>query len=160
MAIHAGRPVTAGLSQVARMDRRERARLVRELSRQHPTFRSLWRQVMLSRGIAFTSVLALALAVILLVQSDVPARWVSALVLSGLAGFAYVSIVLTDHRFDLLLAVLGAHRTDELHGRLLTDELYGVEAVEKEASPSEPAGRPGAEEAGGRQRDEGRRRAC
>ncbi|GAB2666791.1 hypothetical protein GCM10027271_27770 [Saccharopolyspora gloriosae] len=160
MAIHAGRPVTAGLSQVARMDRRERARLVRELSRQHPTFRSLWRQVMLARGIAFTSVLALALAVILLVQADVPTRWVSALVLGGLAGFAYVAIVLTDHRFDLLLAVLGAHRTDELHGRLLNDELYGAEAAEKEAPPSEPADHPGEEGADDREWDGGRRRAC
>ncbi|WP_243792877.1 hypothetical protein [Saccharopolyspora gloriosae] len=160
MAIHAGRPVTAGLSQVARMDRRERARLVRELSRQHSTFRSLWRQVMLARGIAFTSVLALAVAVVLLVQAEVPTRWVAALVLGGLAGFAYVAIVLTDHRFDLLLAVLGAHRTDELNDRLLTDELYGTETAEKGHAANEPGDAAAAKEAAGRRERDGKSRAC
>ena len=88
---------------------------------------------MLARAVAFTSVLALAVAVVLLVQDEVPARFVSVLVLGGLGGFAYVAIVLTDHRFDLLLAVLGAHRTDELHDRLLADELYGASGAEDEA---------------------------
>ncbi|MCA1228201.1 hypothetical protein [Saccharopolyspora sp. 6M] len=137
MAFHAGGPVTAGLSQVARMDRRERAGLVRELSRQHPTFRTLWRRLMLARAVAFTSVLALAVAVVLLVQDEVPARWVSVLVLGGLGGFAHVAIVLTDHRFDLLLAVLGAHRTDQLHDRLLADELYGSGTSEDERAEGE-----------------------
>lgn len=130
MAFHAGRPVTAGLSRVAQMDRRERARLVRELSRQHPAFRSLLRQVTVSRGIAFGSGLALALAVVLLAQG-VPVVPVSLLVFLGLVGFAYVATVLTDHCFDLLLAVLGAHRTDELHGLLMADSLYGAEDEEE-----------------------------
>lgn len=126
MAFHADRPVTAGLSQVAQMDRGERTRLVRELSRQHPSFRSLMRQLTVSRAVAFASGLALALAVMLLVNG-VPVLPVSLLVLGGLIGFGYVATVLTDHRFDLLLAVLGAHRTDELHGLLMADSLYGDE---------------------------------
>ncbi|MBQ6644821.1 MAG: hypothetical protein IJH84_27885 [Saccharopolyspora sp.] len=131
MAFHAGKPVTAGLSQVAQMDRKERSRLVRELSRQHPAFRSLLRQVALTRATAFASGLVLAVAVVLLVQ-EVSVVWVSVLVFGGLIGFAYVAVVLTDHRFDLLLAVLGAHRTDELHGVLLAEQLYGAEPADSQ----------------------------
>lgn len=124
MAMRAGRPVTAGLSQVARMDPRERARTVRELCRNQPAFRSLLTRVSVARGVAFASGLVLALAIVLLVQG-VPSGWVSLLVLVGLVGFASVAVVLTDSRFDLLLAVIGAHRTDELHDRLVVDEVYG-----------------------------------
>ncbi|MFR9731281.1 hypothetical protein ACL03H_18795 [Saccharopolyspora sp. MS10] len=137
MAIHAGGPVTAGLSQVARMSRRERARLVRDLAGQHSLFRALWRRLMLARAIAFTSVVLLAAAVVLVLQREVPAEWVSVLVLGGLGGFAHVAIVLSDHRFDLLLAVLGAHRTDELHDRLLGDELYGADHPEDGSGSAE-----------------------
>ena len=124
MAIRAGRPVTAGLSQVAQMDRRERARIVRQLCQQHPAFRALIVQVTRARAVAFGSGLSLAVAVMLLVNGA-PVCWVSAFVFGGLAGFGYVAVALTDSRFDLLLAVLGAHRTDELHGRLVTDQIYG-----------------------------------
>ena len=124
MAIRAGEPVAAGLNQVAQMDRRERAQLVRQLCRQHPAFRSLLTQVTVARGVAFGSGLALAVAVMLLAQGA-SVVWVSALVFGGLAGFGTVAVMLTDNRFDLLLAVLGAHRTDELHGRLVTHAIYG-----------------------------------
>lgn len=126
MAFRWGTPVAAGLSQVAQMDRRERARIVRQLCQQYPGFRALLRQVTVARGVAFASGLSLAVAVMLLVQ-HVAVGWVAALVFVGLAGFGYVAVVLTDSRFDLLLAVLGAHRTDELHGRLVTDAIYGDE---------------------------------
>lgn len=126
MAIRTGKPVAAGLSQVAQMDRRERARIVRQLCQQHPAFRSLITQVTVARAVSFAAGLSLAVAVMLLVN-QASAWWVSAFVFVGLAGFCYVAVVLTDSRFDLLLAVLGAHRTDELYGRLVTDELYGAE---------------------------------
>lgn len=128
MVIRAGKPVVAGLDQVAQMDRRERARIVSQLCQQHPAFRSMLRQVAMARGLAFGSGLALAVAVVLLVHGA-SVWWVSALVFGGLVGFAYVAVVLTDSRFDLLLAVLGAHRTDELHGRLMTDQIYGVDPI-------------------------------
>ncbi|QUH04485.1 hypothetical protein HUO13_30230 [Saccharopolyspora erythraea] len=133
MADRAAKPVTAGLSQVAQMDRRERARIVRQLCQQYPAFRSLLTQVTVARGVAFTSGLALALAVMFLAQG-VSVWWVATLVLGGLVGFGYVAVVLTDSRFDLLLAVLGAHRTDELHGRLVTDQIYGEEKPESQQS--------------------------
>jgi hypothetical protein len=131
MAIRAGKPVTAGLSQVAQMDRRERARIVRQLCEQYPAFRSLLTQVTRARGVAFGSGLALAVAVMLLVHGA-SVWWVSALVFGGLGGFGYVAVALTDSRFDLLLAVIGAHRTDELHGRLVTDQVYGDDPVADE----------------------------
>lgn len=134
MAFRWGTPVAAGLSQVAQMDSRERGRIVRQLCQQYPTFRSLLRQVSIARGVAFASGLALAVAVILLVQVA-SVWWVATLVFAGLGGFGYVAVVLTDSRFDLLLAVLGAHRTDELHGRLVTDQVYGDEPVPEAAQP-------------------------
>jgi hypothetical protein len=140
MAIRAGKPVTAGLDQVAQMDRRERARVVSQLCEQYPAFRSLLTQVSMARGVAFASGLALAVAVIMLVHGA--SVWgVSALVFVGLAGFGYVAVVLTDSRFDLLLAVLGAHRTDELHGRLVTDQIYGADPATSE-SDDDAAQRP------------------
>ncbi|RCW39829.1 hypothetical protein DFQ14_11493 [Halopolyspora algeriensis] len=126
MAMRAGRSVTAGLSQVAQMPPGERARLVRELRQQYPAFRALLMQVTIARGVAFASGLALAVSVVLLVQGA-SVWWVSALVFGGLGGFCYVAVALTDNRFDLLIAVLGAHRIDELHGRLVTESLYGDE---------------------------------
>ncbi|MDR7300702.1 hypothetical protein [Haloactinomyces albus] len=126
MAMRAGRSVTAGLSQVAQMPPRERARLMRELRQQHPMFRSLLTQVTVARAVAFGSGLALAVAIILLVQGA-SVWWVAALVFGGLGGFGSVTVALTDSRFDLLLALLGAHRIDELHGRLVTEDIYGDE---------------------------------
>lgn len=126
MAIQAGKPVAAGLSQVAQMDRRERSRLASQLASQYPAFRALRTQIALARGLAFGSGLALTTAIVLLVNGA-SVWWVSALVFAGFAGFGYVAILLTDSRFDLLLAVLGAHRIDELHSRLVTDEVYGDE---------------------------------
>jgi hypothetical protein len=126
MAIRAGEPVTAGLSQLAQMDRRERARIIRQVCHQYPGFSSLLTQVAVARGVAFASGLALAVAVVLLVQGA-GVGWVSVLVLGGLVGFAYVAVVLTDSRFDVLLAVLGAHRTDELYESLVTERVYGEE---------------------------------
>lgn len=134
MAFRWGTPVAAGLSQVAQMDSRERGRIVRQLCQQYPAFRSLLRQVSVARGVAFASGLVLAVAVILLVQA-VSVWWVATLVFAGLGGFGYVAVVLTDSRFDLLLAVLGAHRTDELHGRLITDQIYGDEPAAEPAQP-------------------------
>ncbi|MEV0086054.1 hypothetical protein ACWEV3_27000 [Saccharopolyspora sp. NPDC003752] len=124
MANRAAKPVTAGLSRLAQLDRRERARIIQQLCHQYPAFRSMLRQVTIARGIAFASGLLLALAVMFLVQGA-SVWWVSGLVFTGLAGFCYVAVALTDSRFDLLLAVLGAHRTDELHGRLVTEQVYG-----------------------------------
>ncbi|GAA2779937.1 hypothetical protein [Saccharopolyspora taberi] len=135
MADRAAKPVTAGLSQVAQMDRRERARIVRQLCQQYPAFRSLLTQVTVARGIAFGSGLALAVAVMFLVQG-VSVWWVATLVLGGLVGFGYVAVVLTDSRFDLLLAIIGAHRTDELHGRLVTEQIYGEDAPENPVFPT------------------------
>lgn len=126
MAMRAGRSVTAGLSQVAQMPPRERVLLMRELSQQYPTFRSLLTQVTVARAVAFGSGLALAVAIVLLVQGA-SVWWVAALVFGGLGGFVSVTVMLTDSRFDLLLAVLGAHRIDELHGRLVTEDIYGDE---------------------------------
>ncbi|MBB5155539.1 hypothetical protein [Saccharopolyspora phatthalungensis] len=124
MVNRAAQPVTAGLSRLAQLDRRERARIIRQLCHQYPAFRSLLKQVTIARGVAFASGLVLALAVMFLVQG-VSVWWVAGLVFTGLAGFCYVAVALTDSRFDLLLAVLGAHRTDELHGRLVTEQVYG-----------------------------------
>lgn len=135
-----GRPVTAGLSQVARMGPRERARTVRELCRNQPAFRSLLTRVSVARGVAFASGLVLAVAIVLLMQG-VPSGWVSLLVLVGLAGFVSVVVVLADSRFDLLLAVIGAHRIDELHDRLVIDEVYGDGAVSAPASDESAASR-------------------
>jgi len=89
-------------------------------------------QVAMARGIAFGSGLALAVSVMLLVHGA-SVWWVSALVFGGLGGFGYVAVVLTDSRFDLLLAVLGAHRTDELHGLLVTEQVYGEDPVQESA---------------------------
>ncbi|GAB3275716.1 hypothetical protein [Parasphingorhabdus pacifica] len=135
MAFSWGMPVAAGLSQVAQMDRGQRARIVRQVCDEYPGFRGLLKQVSVARGVAFASGLALAVAVILLVQAA-SVWWVAALVFTGLGGFGYVTVVLTDSRFDLLLAVLGAHRTDELHGRLVTDQIYGEEPVAEPVQPS------------------------
>ncbi|WP_010306030.1 hypothetical protein [Saccharopolyspora spinosa] len=124
MANRAAKPVTAGLSRLAQIDRHERARIIQQLCHQYPAFRSMLKQVTIARGMAFASGLMLALAVMFLVQGA-SVWWVSGLVFAGLAGFCYVVVALTDSRFDLLLAVLGAHRTDELHGRLVTEQIYG-----------------------------------
>ncbi|MBA8823274.1 hypothetical protein FHX42_000603 [Saccharopolyspora lacisalsi] len=139
MIIRAGKPVTAGLSRVARMEPRERARIVGELYSQHPVFRSLLRQVNLARTVGFGSALMLAVAVMLLVQ-DASVWCVCVLVLAGMAGFGFVTVVLTDNRFDLLMAVIGAHRTDELHGQLVAEEVYEdeVNARESRAATPEP----------------------
>lgn len=138
MAFGRDTPVAAGLNQVAKMDRRERARIMRQVCQHYPAFLVLFKQVAVARGVAFASGLSLAVAVVLLVQS-VSVWLVAGLVFAGLAGFGYVAVVLTDSRFDLLLAVLGAHRTDELHGRLVTEELYTDEPVhpsEQEVAPN------------------------
>ncbi len=151
MTMRADGPVAAGLSRVARMHPRERARTVRDLCSDQPAFRSLLTRVSVARGVAFASGLALAVAIVLLVQGA-PTWWVAGLVLTGLAGFGSVVIVLTDSRFDLLLAVLGAHRTDELHDRLVTDELYG-DAHTRGAGPTPshpPGGSTTARRRGGR----------
>jgi hypothetical protein len=124
MVIHSGEPVVAGLRQFAQMDRGERARVVRLVCTRYPALRSLLVRVRVARGVAFASCLDLAVAIVL-VTGGVPAVWVSILVLGGLVGFGSVTLVLTDSRFDLLLAVLGAHRTDELRERLVTEQLYG-----------------------------------
>ncbi|GAA0518966.1 hypothetical protein GCM10011581_08780 [Saccharopolyspora subtropica] len=124
MAHRAAEPVTAGLSRLAQLDRCERARIIRQLCHQYPAFRALLKQVTIARGVAFASGLMLALAVMVLVHGG-SVWWVSGMVFAGLAGFCYVAVALTDSRFDLLLAVLGAHRTDELHARLVTEQIYG-----------------------------------
>lgn len=138
MVIRAGRPVAAGLHQVAQLDRQERARIARQLCQQYPPFRALQKQVAMARVLAFGSGLALAAAIMLLVR-DASVWFVSALVFGGFAGFGYVAVVLTDSRFDLLLAVLGAHRTDELHARVVTSQIYGDEPEWDE--PPEPVRR-------------------
>jgi hypothetical protein len=130
MANRAAKPVTAGLSRLAELDRRERARILRQLCEQYPAFRTLLKQVSVARAVAFGSGLVLAVAVMFLVH-DAPVVLVSTLVFTGLAGFCYVAVALTDSRFDLLLAVLGAHRTDELHGRLVTEQVYGEDSAEQ-----------------------------
>ncbi len=140
MTIRAGEPVTAGLSRIAQMDRRERARLVRQLCHQYPAFRSLLTRVSIARGVAFGSGLALAVAVMLLVQGA-SVVWVSVLVFGGLVGFATVAVLLTDNRFDLLLAVLGAHRTDELHRNLVTHAIYGETPTSPQPAVDENAER-------------------
>lgn len=134
MAKRAAQPVTAGLSRLAQLDRRERRELTEQLCRQYPAFRSMIKQVGIARGIAFASGLVLATSIICLAQGA--STWlVALLVFSGLAGFGWVAVALTDSRFDLLLAVLGAHRTDELHSRLVTEQIYGeeLEQVEERA---------------------------
>ncbi|MFC7340786.1 hypothetical protein [Saccharopolyspora griseoalba] len=126
MAKRAAQPVTAGLSRLAQLDRGEREELIAQLCRQYPAFRSMIKQVSIARGVAFGSGLVLAASVVCLAQGA--SAWlVAALVFGGLAGFGWVAVALTDSRFDLLMAVLGAHRTDELHGRLLTEQIYGEE---------------------------------
>ncbi|GAA4619415.1 hypothetical protein [Saccharopolyspora hordei] len=142
MANRAAKPVTAGLSRLAELDRRERARILRQLCEQYPAFRALLKQVSVARAVAFGSGLVLAVAVMFLVN-DAPVVLVSALVFTGLAGFCYVAVALTDSRFDLLLAVLGAHRTDELHGRLVTEQVYGEDSAEQPTRtvvPTSPVG--------------------
>lgn len=131
MVIRSGEPVAAGLRQFAQMDRGERARVVRLVCARYPAFRSLLIRVRVARGVAFASCLDLAVAIVL-VTGGAPAAWVSILVLGGMVGFGSATLVLADSRFDLLLAVLGAHRTDELHDHLVTEQLYG------DGSPREP----------------------
>ena len=138
MAPRAAQPVTAGLHRLAELDRRERARIVRHLCASYPAFRSLLRTVTVARGVVFASSVVVLLAVLLL--ADGAALWVViALVLTGLAGFAAATVVLTDNRFDLLLAVLGAHRTDELHRHLLAEQIYGADPATTEAERSDDA---------------------
>lgn len=141
MANRAAEPVTAGLNQLAGLDRRERGRLVRSLRAQYPVFRSMVVQVAIARSVGFASGLLLALAVVLIAEGA-PAWAAAGLIFAGLAGFGYVVVTLTDSRFDLLLAVLGAHRTDEVRSALLTEQLYGEErTAEQEAARAVPAPR-------------------
>ena len=123
MADRAAAPVTAGLSQLARMDRFERNRVMRQLCRQHPAFREQLQRVVWPGALPW-----------------LPGwcwhwRWfscasrprfgsVGGLVLAGLVGFGYVAVTLTDNRFDLLLAVLGAHSSDELRGALDPEQVH------------------------------------
>ena len=123
MADRAAAPVTAGLSQLARMDRFELNRVMRQLCRQHPAFREQLQRVVWARGIALASGLVLALAVVFLCE-QAPLWLVGGLVLAGLVGFGYVAVTLTDNRFDLLLAVLGAHSSDELRGALDPEQVH------------------------------------
>ncbi|MDI2028494.1 hypothetical protein QFW96_07720 [Saccharopolyspora sp. TS4A08] len=136
MSFRAAQPVTAGLSRLAQLDRGERARLVRQLCHQYPVFRSMFRQALIARGVAFGSAVALGASVMTLAQGfDI---WiVASLVFAGMGGFCYVAVTLTNSRFDLLMAVLGAHRTDELHSRLITEQIYGEEIAQVE--PEAPA---------------------
>lgn len=137
MAFRAAQPVTAGLSRLAQLDRHERARLVRQLCHQYPAFRSLFRQAIIARGVAFGSAVALGASVMTLAQGF--DMWiVASLVFAGMGGFCYVAVTLTNSRFDLLMAVLGAHRTDELHSRLITEQIYGEEIAQVEPEPERP----------------------
>ena len=78
MADRTTAPVTAGLSQLAQMDRRERARVTRQLCQQYPAFRSMLRQVSIARAVAFGAALALAVAVMSLVNGS-SVWWVAGL---------------------------------------------------------------------------------
>lgn len=135
MVIRYGEPVAAGLSRLAQMGCRDRARVVRLVCAQCPPFRSLLMHVMVARGIAFASGLDLAVAIVL-VAGGAPAIWVAVLVLCGMIGFGFAALILTDSRFDLLLAILGAHRTDELHERLVTEQIYGGLPLDARPSPA------------------------
>lgn len=139
MAIRPARPITAGLSQVARMDRRERTRVLRELRRQHGGLRRAYACVAVSRVLAFGAGLALALAVVVLAQGA-SVWWVVALIFVGLAGFLSVTVILTDNRFDLVLAVVGAHRTDELLEQLSVESRNSGD-MEPERRPESRRGR-------------------
>lgn len=137
MAFRAAQPVTAGLSRLAQLDRHERARIIRQLCQQHPVFRSMLRQAAIARVVAFASALALGASVITLAQAL--NMWITAsLVFAGMGGFCYVAVSLTSSRFDLLMAVLGAHRTDELHSKLVTEQIYGEEVAQAEPLPDRP----------------------
>lgn len=136
MAVHPGKPVNAALNQVAKMDAGERARLVRQLCEDHPLYASLLGRVGVARGVAFAAGLSLSVAILLLVQGA-SMLIVSGFVLAGLVAFGVVVVRLTDSRFDLLLAVLGAHRTDELHERLMDHEMYGEERAGRTSTGQE-----------------------
>ncbi|MGJ7906219.1 hypothetical protein ACOQFL_07025 [Actinopolyspora sp. H202] len=90
------------------MEPGERADAVRELDRNCPMYRSLRNTVTVARIVAFASGLALCVAVLLLAQHS-PIEWVAGFVFAGLFGFGWVVVRLTDNRFDLVLAVLGAY---------------------------------------------------
>lgn len=94
------------------MEHAERVRAERYLRRHYPLYRALSTRVALARALGFAAGLALAVSVVLLVQGA-GLLWVAGLVLLGLLLFGYVVVRLTDSRFDLLLAVLGAHRVEE-----------------------------------------------
>ncbi|MBE9374361.1 hypothetical protein IQ251_07850 [Saccharopolyspora sp. HNM0983] len=130
MADRAAGPVTAGLNQLADLDRHERTRIMRQLREQYPVFRSMVVHVAIARSLGFASALVLALAVVLIAEGA-PTWSAGVLIFAGIAGFGYAVVALTDSRFDLLLAVLGAHRTDELRSRLVTEQLYGEEQSEQ-----------------------------
>ncbi|RRO16201.1 hypothetical protein EIL87_14215 [Saccharopolyspora rhizosphaerae] len=137
MAHRAAQPVTAGLSRLAQLDRHERARIVRQLRHEYPAFRSMFRQAVVARAAAFASALLLGTSVMALAQGV--NMWVVAgLVFAGMGGFCYVAVTLTNSRFDLLMAVLGAHRTDELHSKLITEQVYGEEIAQVERQPERP----------------------
>lgn len=97
------------------MERAERVRAARYLRRHYPLYRVLSKRVALARALGFAAGLTLAVSVVLLVQGA-GLVWVAGLVLLGLFLFGYVVVRLTDSRFDLLLAVLGAHRVEEARG--------------------------------------------
>lgn len=138
MAFRAAQPVTAGLSRLAQLDGRERARIIRQLGQQHPVFRSMLRQAITARAVAFGSALVLGASVVTLAQGF--DMWiVASLIFAGMGGFCYVAVTLTSNRFDLLMAVLGAHRTDELHSKLITEQIYGDEVAQVEPLPERPA---------------------
>ncbi|WP_211210180.1 hypothetical protein [Actinopolyspora halophila] len=109
-----GRAISASLDEIARMERAERVRAERYLRRHYPLYRALSTRVALARALGFAAGLALAVSVVLLVQGA-GLLWVAGLVLLGLLLFGYVVVRLTDSRFDLLLAALGAHRVEERH---------------------------------------------
>ncbi|WP_092632027.1 hypothetical protein [Actinopolyspora mzabensis] len=90
------------------MEPGERTDAVRALDGNCPMYRSLRNTVTVARIAAFASGLALCVAVLLLAQ-HAPIEWVAGFVFAGLFGFGWVVVRLTDNRFDLLLAVLGAY---------------------------------------------------
>ncbi|SDQ70125.1 hypothetical protein [Actinopolyspora saharensis] len=114
-----GKAISASLDEIARMERAERVRAERYLRRHYPLYRALSTRVALARALGFAAGLALAVSVVLLAQGA-GLLWVAGLVLLGLLLFGYVVVRLTDSRFDLLLAALGAHRAEE--GRTFPDE--------------------------------------
>ncbi|SFT95734.1 hypothetical protein SAMN04487904_115107 [Actinopolyspora lacussalsi subsp. righensis] len=103
--------LVTGLDRVARMEPGERTDAVRDLDRNCPMYRSLRKTVTVARIVAFASGLALCVAVLLLAQRS-PIEWVAGFVFAGLFGFGWVVVRLTDSRFDLLLAVLGAYEAE------------------------------------------------